>query len=131
MPSRPDIECPGDMIIIVCVVNTNSENPQLSWRATHPEISGSEEVTYNLSSALGTTEIGFIARITLREFRNVTTLDSFIESAFEITLSEERSLDQLLLECSSENLGNSSLNLRVNSSGRQNLLRRVHQISFL
>ena len=131
MPSRPDIECPGDMIIIVCVVNTNSENPQLSWRATHPEISGSEGVTYNLSSALGTTEIGFIARITLRAFRNVTSLDSFIESDFEITLSEERSLDQLLLECSSENLGNSSLNLRVNSSGRQNLLRRVHQISFL
>ena len=117
MPSRTLFECPGDVIIFVCSVDTNSENPQLRWRATHPDISGSEEVSYNLSTALGTSEVGF-ARITLREFRNITSLDTYIESAFEIIVLQERSLDQLLLECSSENLSNSSLHLIVNSSGR-------------
>ncbi len=116
MPSRPDIECPGDVISFNCSVVTNSENPQLAWQGTLPNNEISDGITFNSSSAPGPIDLGF-ARITLTEVMNLSTLVVSIESTFELILLSDIPLNQTLLQCYSENLDNASLYVNVNSSG--------------
>ena len=116
------MECPGDIITYMCYVETNSENPQVSWRITLPGNNMSEGITYNGSSILGLVDInpeGF-ARVTLLEFSNASALDTIIESIFEVVLLPDDAdvpLNQTFLECFSENLSNDSLYVNVNLAG--------------
>ena len=119
MRSLLPIECPGDVVSFRCSVHTNSENPQITWQITPPAFAVSEVITYNGSSILGLVDVSplGIARVTLTQFANISTVTTYIESVFEIMLLPDIQLNQTFLQCSTENLSNDSLYVDFNTSG--------------
>ena len=120
MPLQENIECPGDVIAHICSVQTNSEDPQLSWRFTPPGSTPSEEIAFNASSEPGMVRLSSngMVRTMLQQFMNLTTTDTYIESVLELTLIAGIHVNQTFLECLSGNLASDSEYVDVNTAGK-------------
>ena len=113
--SRPDIECPGDVILFRCSVQSNSETVQLSWLVTFP---GQETITisYNNESNTNTLEyypVNITARLTQY------TSDQSAESELQLTVLQNVTMSGTILECMSEDLASRNVTVSVNTSGNE------------
>ena len=111
--SRPDIECPGDIILFRCSVQSNSETVQLRWLVTFP---GEDTITisYNNESNLNTLEhhsMNITARLTQY------TSDQSVESELQLTVLQNLSMNGTILVCMSEELASRNVTVTINTSG--------------
>ena len=111
--SRPDIECPGDIILFRCSVQSNSETVQLRWLITFP---GQDTITipYINESNLNTLEhhsMNITARLTQY------TSDQSVESELLLTVLPNVSMNGTILVCMTEDLASRNVTVSFNTSG--------------
>ena len=109
--SRNDIECPGDTIPYNCSIQSNSEAVHLTWHLTLPGDT-SISFTYPNGSVNGTNLNSYITTF-LTGFES----DEFIHSTFELVVQPGIPTDQIMVECSIGDLGNSII-IHINTSGK-------------
>ena len=104
-----NIECPGDIILYNCSIQSNSEAVHLTWRVTLPgEIPIS--ITYpNPSISFNSTYI----TTSLTGFRS----DEFIHSTLEVSLQPDILTEEIMIECSIGDLGNDTAIIDITESG--------------
>ena len=109
--------CPGDTIPYNCLIQSNSEALHLIWRLTFSDGRAPIEIILNSTS-------NSLARLNSYVVASLTgySEDMHIESLLLITVQPNSSMDQLVLQCSIENLGNDSNNVLINSSSESNYL---------
>ena len=109
--SRSDIECPGDIIPYNCSIQSNSETVHLTWRVILP---GQMPINITLYPNVTIDGVNFNSYIaaSITGFRS----DEFIHSTLEVTVQPDISTDQIMLECSIEDLGNDSVTVLINTS---------------
>ncbi len=113
--SRDDIECPGDIIPYNCSILSNSETVHLTWRVTLPAGQIPINITYYSMTALdNSTSLNSYITTSLTGFRS----DEFIHSTLEVSLQPGIPTDQIILECSIDDLGNDTIIVRINSSSK-------------
>lgn len=108
--SRDDIECPGDIIPYNCSIQSNMEMVHLTWHVTIPE-----EMTINItyfSDTTNRTQLNSYITTAVTAFRS----DEFIHSTLEIRVVPDIPTDQIILECSIDNLGNDTYTVLINTS---------------
>lgn len=117
--SRPDIDCPGDTIPYYCSVLSNSEAVQLTWRVTFPEMMPIS-ITYDGRSTVNTIDILLDLNITavLTDY----IAEEIIESIITLTVLRNVSMNGTMIECSSEDLDNVTVDVDVDSKGLHILL---------
>ena len=110
--SRNDIECPGDMILFNCSVQSNSENVQLTWEVTFPDQT-TLNITYYNHSGITVHDLGLGSSTSLTEYIE----DHYIESTITFTVIQTVQLNGSQLECRSSDLDSETLDVPVNTSG--------------
>ena len=109
--SRDDIECPGDIIPYNCSIQSNSETVHLTWRVTIPGQTPVYITYYNATD--NDTSLNDYITTSVTGFES----DRYIHSTLKITVYRGISMDQIMLECSINELGNESTTLvHVNTS---------------
>lgn len=113
--SRLDIDCPGDTIPYHCSILSNSETIQLAWKVTFPEmvplsISYDGSSVSNNSDMLGMNITAIVSNYIAEEV---------IESVITLTILRNVSMNGTILECSSEDLDNVTLDVDVDSNGNR------------
>ena len=113
--SRPNIECPGDMILFNCSIHSNSETIHLIWRVILTGQTPIDIAYYNETSDFGSVPSlnGYFTSSLTRY-----TSDEYIESTLVITVQPDASSYQFLLQCLIESLGNDSIDVLINSSSK-------------
>ena len=108
------MECPGDINVYNCSIQSNSESVQLTWRVTFP---GEEPVSleYNSTSLLNSLD-NISMNITSRLTNFVES--QYIESVLFVTLPQNISLNQTVVECFSADLDKNSIVIVTDSSGK-------------
>ena len=109
--SRNDIECPGDMILFNCSVQSNSENVQLTWEVTFPDQT-TLNITYYNASGITVHDLGLGSSTSLTEYIE----DHYIESTITFTVIQTVQLNGSQLECRSSDLDSETLDVPVNTS---------------
>ena len=116
--SRPDIDCPGDIISYNCTVESNTEALHLTWTVTFLDFT-TISITYNSTSELN--QINNLDMNITSTLISVT--DEHLESLLMLTLVKDVDMDGILVECSirdiflDTNLDNNSVFVEVNTSG--------------
>ena len=113
--SREDIECPGDQLLYVCSIESNSEMVKLKWQVTFFGQSAPLSIEYNSTSLSNVTEI--LSMDVTSSLTNFTD-GKYIESLLNLILTRNNSLNRTLLECFSGDLDSDSLLLMTDSSGK-------------
>ena len=112
--SRNDINCPGDTILYLCSVMSNSESVQLTWRVTLPGMMPID-ITYDNTSVLNTVDTNFGNNITTSLIDFV--MDMSVQSTIVFTVLRDVDLNQTMLECASGNLDSDTTSVFVSISG--------------
>lgn len=107
----PAVNCPGDIVLYNCSVESNTEDLELTWRISLPNKT-IFTVTHNSFSTLDTNEVDMIFDSTL-----TTYSDTFIESILVLTLLDNVSMDGIIVECSIHDLDSEIIELDVDFTG--------------
>ena len=110
--SRDVIECPGDIISYNCSIQSNSEAVHLTWHVT---LFGETLINITYPNAISniSNENSYITT-SLSGYRN----EEFIHSTLEVTVQLHIPTDQIMLECSIDDIGNRTVLVYVNSSSK-------------
>ena len=103
-----NILCPGDIIPYNCSIQSNSETVHLTWRVTIPGEMPINITYYNITDEI--TNLNSFITTTITDFRS----DMLIHSMLEVSVAIA---DQILLECSIDDLQNDSTTVVINTSG--------------
>ena len=120
--SRQDIHCPGDQILYMCTVFSNSEMLELSWTVTFPEEEAFIIQLYTNDTETRSEdmlEMNVTARLLNYTFSDI----GIVVSSIELTLLQDVLVDGIVLECSSEDLASQNVTVFFNTSGKQKNLR--------
>ena len=113
--AQADIDCPGDNVSYICMIQSNSEEVHLIWKITFPELMP-VNITYDDTSILN-----FENQLDMNVTTTITnyTADQFIESVLVFTLLKNVTMNGTKLECSIDpDLDDAVMILLVNTSGR-------------
>ncbi len=108
--SRNDIECPGDIVSYNCSIQSNSEMVHLTWHVTLPGQMPVNITYYGMS--YNRTNLSSYISTYLTGFRS----DEFIHSTLEVTVHPDIPTDQIILQCSIDNLANDTTIVLINTS---------------
>ena len=115
--AQTNIDCPGDNVSYICMIQSNSERVHLVWKITFPELMP-VNITYDDTSVLNSEDqLVMNVTSTLINYR----ADQFIESVLVFTLLKNVTMNGTKLECSIDpNLNDAMMILSVNTSGMYN-----------
>ena len=112
--SKENIECPGDSIPYNCSIHSNSETIHLIWRVTLPG-QMPFNITYGHYTNLNSVDsLNYFITTTLTQYIS----DEYIESTLNMTVVADIPINQTQLECFIGDLGNNSVYVSVNISGK-------------
>lgn len=115
-----EIECPGDTISYNCSIQSNSETLHLTWQVLLPEQSPINITHYkNASIPSDLHNLSGIINSTLTDFSS----GQYIESALVLTIVADITINQTQLSCIIDNIGNDTVHVFVNKSGKKQLVR--------
>ena len=111
--SEVNIDCPGDILSYNCSIQSNSEAVYLTWRVTLPGESPISVTIYPSDNSTGARLNDYITA-TLTGFRN----NEFIHSTIEFTVHPDIPTDQIIVECSIDDLGNDTITLYIQKASK-------------
>ena len=112
---KTEIECPGDTISYNCSIQSNSEALHLTWQVVLPEQSSINITHYeNTSIIRDLNNLSSFINTTLTEFNS----DQYIESILVLTVVANVPINQTQLNCIIDNIGNDTVQVFVNKSGK-------------
>ena len=113
--SRQDIHCPGDRILYMCTVFSNSEMLELRWIVTFPGQDTFIMQLYANNTASELVEmLEMNVTVRLIEFNNEL---GRVVSTIELTVLQDVVVDGTMLECRSDDLASQNVTVSVNTSG--------------
>ncbi len=96
--SRQDIECPGDTLPYMCSIKSNSESMQLRWLVTFP---GQDTIMILYTDGSNLNRVTYLPmNLTARLTQFSSGLN--VESAIELTVLQNVSMNGTVLQCSSK-----------------------------
>lgn len=96
---------------------SNSENVQLTWKVTFPEMA-SISILYDGTSVPNNTNI---LGVNITAILTHYVAEEIIESVITLTVLGNVSMNETTVECSSEELGNVTLDVEVDSEGKSDI----------
>lgn len=115
------IDCLGDSISFNCSVQTNSEQPELIWTVSLPQLETRLTIRYDHESVINNRDnLGLNITALLTQFRNESVLNHrtiHLASTITLKMLEDISVNGTSLECYTEELDNDAATVLIDYSG--------------
>ncbi len=110
-----NIECPGDVITYICLIQSNSDALHLLWRVTLPSPGSMPiSITYDDTSRLNDVDnLNSFIRTSLLALES----EEYISSTLDLELQADISINLTIVDCIFSGIVNDSITVLVNSSG--------------